>query len=72
MMSDAKNMYFYVNIKSRAFKFALLIDTIIIIIILFESGNMAHTQTHTDIQTDRQTDIISKKSNAKKIGLLIH
>jgi len=30
---------------------------IIIIIILFESGNMAHTQTH------RQTDRISKKYN---------
>jgi len=28
---------------------------VIIIIILFESGNMAHAQTHTDIQTDRQT-----------------
>ena len=31
---------------------------IIIIIILFESGNMAHTQTHKDIQTDK----ISKKN----------
>jgi len=29
------------------------------IIILFESGNMAHTQTHKDIQI--QTDRISKK-----------
>jgi len=38
---------------------------VIIIIILFESGNMAHTQTHIDMQTDRQTDIISKKSTIK-------
>jgi len=38
---------------------------IIIIIILFESGNMAHTQTHKDIKTDRQTDRISKKSTIK-------
>jgi len=37
----------------------------IIIIILFESGDMAHTQTQKDIQTDRQTDRISKKCTIK-------
>ena len=35
-------------------------DIIVIIIILFESGNMVHTQTHTDIQTDRQTEYVKK------------
>jgi len=35
---------------------------IIIIIILFESGNMTHTQTHTDIQTDRQTEYVKKST----------
>jgi len=37
----------------------LLLLPIVIIIILFESGNMANTQTHKNIHTDRQTDRIS-------------
>jgi len=38
------------------FSFLIGFHYFIIITILFESGNTAHTQTHKDIQTDRQTE----------------
>ena len=37
-----------------------LLLPIVIIIILFESGNMANTQTHKNIQTDRQIEQVKK------------
>ena len=49
----ARGKVICLTLTSSLTSFSLLF--IIIIIILFESGNMAHTQTHTDIQTDKKS-----------------
>ena len=64
MCSCSKNLsawhsFKYLFIWKIAYQLTSFLQHIITVIVLFESGNMAHTQTHKDIQTDRQTDRIS-------------
>jgi len=37
---------------------------IIIVIILFESGNMAYTETQKDIQTDKKVKVIKMQTDS--------
>ena len=59
MCSCSKNLsawhsFKYLFIWKIAYQLTSFLQHIITVIVLFESGNMAHTQTHKDIQTDRQ------------------
>jgi len=56
---SAWHSFKYLFIWKIAYQLTSFLQHIITVIVLFESGNMAHTQTHKDIQTDRQTDRIS-------------